>query len=820
MPQKNKHQIEIKKIEIPLTGMSCASCASRIQKGLSGLKGVKEANVNFANSKASLTYYPQQITLKNIIQWIRDIGYGVVVSSVDIPVKGMHCASCVHNIETALARLEGVLNVSANLATEKTKVEYISTLVTLEEIKKAIRQTGYTVMEVPSGETEDTEERERKKELKRLKTKFVVGLILGLIIFVGSSSSMFPWIPSVLNNYFILWILATPVQFWIGWQFYEGAWKALKHKSADMNTLIAVGSSAAYLYSVTATLFPSFFRAGGVEPEVYFDTSAMIIVLIILGRLLEARAKGRTSEAIRKLMDLQPQTARVVREGKEVDLPVQEVKEGDEVLVRPGEKIPVDGEVLKGKSTVDESMITGESFPVKKEKGDEVIGGTINNTGSFHFQVTKVGKDTALAQIIKLVQQAQGSKAPIQRLADVIAGYFVTVVISIAVLTFIIWLNWGPQPALTLALLNFVAVMIIACPCALGLATPTAIMVGTGKGAENGILIKGGESLETVYKIKSIVFDKTGTLTKGKPEVTDIITVNSFSEDELLRVAGSAEKASEHPLSEAIIRKAEERNITLVSPQNFNALQGQGVEAVVDKKRIYLGTECLMREQKIPLQGLIKKSQVLAREGKTLVFIAVEGKAGGLIGVADSLKEDAVQSVEKIRKMGIEVVMLTGDNHRTAQAVAQKAGIERVISEVLPKDKVEVIKSLQKEGNKVAMVGDGINDAPALAQADVGIAIGSGTDVAVETSDITLIKEGLKGVVSALELSGKTIKTIKQNLFWAFFYNSIGIPVAAGVLYPFFGILLNPILAAAAMAFSSVSVVTNSLRLKRVKLNF
>jgi Cu+-exporting ATPase len=585
-----------------------------------------------------------------------------------------------------------------------------------------------------------------------------------------------------------------------------------------MNTLIAVGTSAAYLYSVTATLFPSFFEAGGIKPAVYFDTSALIIVLILLGRLLEARAKGQTSEAIKKLMGLSPKTARVIREGKEMDIPVEEVLVGDTIVVRPGEKIPVDGIVKDGKSAVDESMITGESVPVKKKTGDEVIGATINKTGSFKFQATKVGKDTALAQIIKLVQDAQGSKAPIQRLADVISGYFVPIVISIAIATFVIWFNFGPFPALTFALLTFVAVMIIACPCALGLATPTAVMVGTGKGAEKGILIKGGESLETAHKLDTIVFDKTGTLTRGEPEITDIVTQNDYSEEEILKYAASAEKVSEHPLAEAIIKRAKEKKIELHDPKNFNAIEGHGIEAEVDGKKVLLGNLKLMQKRQIVVRNLEEKAEELAGDGKTPMYISLEGKAAGLIAVADTLKENSLQAVEKLKKLGLEVIMLTGDNKKTAEAIARKAGIDRVLPEVLPEDKVHEIKNLQSGGRIVAMVGDGINDAPALAQADVGIAIGSGTDVAMEASDITLIKGDLRGVVSAIELSKRTIKIIKQNLFWAFFYNTAGIPLAAGVLYPFFGILLNPIFASAAMAFSSVSVVSNSLRLRRVKL--
>jgi len=812
-------EAKTERIDLPIVGMSCASCAAAIQKNLFGLKGVEKANVNFATSKATIFYQPQLVKPQDFISSIRKSGYEVGVASVEIPIQGMHCASCVQNIEKALLRTRGVTKAAVNLATEKARVEYIPSEMSLKEIKEVIEQAGYRVLEVPpEEELADIERIVREKEYKKLKLKFFIGLALGILIFLGSSPRWFPWIPDFLNNFFVLWALATPVQFWIGWQFYRGAWNALRHRNAEMNTLIAVGTTAAYLYSVAATIFPSFFKAGGVMPEVYFDTSAAIIVLILLGRLLEARAKGQTSEAIKKLAGLQPKTARVVRDSKETDIPVEEVMVGDEVVVRPGEKIPVDGVVISGKSAVDESMITGESMPAKKEAGDEVIGATINKTGSFRFKATKVGKDTALAQIIKLVQDAQGSKAPIQRLADTIAGYFVPIVISIAIATFVIWFNFAPSSALTFALLNFVAVLIIACPCALGLATPTAVMVGTGKGAESGILIKGGESLETAHKLETIVLDKTGTLTKGEPEVTDLVTLGSFGQEEVLTFAASAEKASEHPLGEAIVKKAAEQGVEIQASENFKAIEGYGIEAEVKGKKILLGNAKLMQGRKIGTEELEARAKELSQEGKTPIYVSIEGKMAGIIAVADTLKENSTQAVERLKKMGLEVVMLTGDNRRTAEAIARKAGIDRVLSEVLPEDKVHEIKRLQSEGKRVGMVGDGINDAPALAQADIGIAIGTGTDIAMEASDITLIRGDLRGVVSAIELSRRTIRVIKQNLFWAFFYNTLGIPIAAGILYPFFKILLNPIIASAAMAFSSVSVVSNSLRLRRAKL--
>ena len=812
-------EVPNKRIDLPVLGMTCASCAATIQKDLSGLPGIDNANVNFANSNATVFYQPRLVQVKDLVSSIQKSGYDVSIAKVEIPIQGIQCASCVQTIEKSLIQAPGVVKASVNMASETASVEYLPSVTSVAEITKAIESSGYRVLEIPDEkDLEDFEKVAREREYKKLKTKFLLGLALGLLIMLGSMPRLFPWVPAFLNNYFVLLVLATPVQFWIGWQFYRGAGSALRHKRANMNTLVAVGTSAAYLFSLAATLFPAFFESGGLKPDVYFDTSAMIIVLILLGKLLEARAKGRTSEAIKKLAGLQPKTARVLKAGKEVDIPIKEVQVEDEILVRPGEKIPVDGIVTRGQSSVDESMLTGESMPVKKVVGDEVIGATLNKTGSFYFTATKVGKATALSQIIKLVRDAQGQKAPIQRLADIIAGYFVPVVIAIAVLTFVVWMFLGPDPKFTFALLNFVAVLIIACPCALGLATPTAILVGTGKGAENGILIKGGESLETAHKLDAIVFDKTGTLTKGEPEVTDIVTSDSFSEETLIKYAASAEKGSEHPLGSAILKAAAAKNISLNSPDNFLAIEGKGIEALVDDHRILIGNSKLMQERNIQIGDLHDKSENFASEGKTPVFIALDEKAVGLMAIADPLKESSVLAVKKLKDLGLEVIMLTGDNRKTAEAIALKAGINTVFSEVLPQDKVANIKKLQSQGKKVAMVGDGINDAPALVQADVGIAIGSGTDVAMEASDITLIKGDLKGVVAAIDLSKRTIKVIKQNLFWAFFYNTAGIPIAAGLLYPFFGILLNPIFAALAMSFSSVSVVSNSLRLKWAKI--
>ena len=640
------------------------------------------------------------------------------------------------------------------------------------------------------------------------------------------------WMPSFLSNHYLLWALATPVQFWAGWQFYLGFWAGLKHKSANMNTLIAVGTSAAYFYSVAAVLFPGFFEAGGRAAMVYFDTAVIIIGLILLGRFLEARAKGQTSEAIKKLIGMQARTARVIRGGEELDIPVEEVAVGDIVMVRPGEKVPVDGIIREGYSSLDESMVTGESMPVEKKVGDGVIGATINKTGSFRFKATKVGKDTVLAQIIKLVEEAQGSKAPIQRLADLISAYFVPVVIVIGLLTFVAWYFFGPAPALTFALLNFVAVLIIACPCALGLATPTAIMVGTGKGAENGVLIRSGEALETAHKIKVIILDKTGTLTEGKPVVTDIVAASGFKEEYLLKVAASAERSSEHPLGEAIVNAAKERGLTLSDITEFNSITGHGIRVRLDNQQVFLGNLKLMQDQGLSLNGLDQNALQLSSQGKTPMFLGIDGQVAGVIAVADTLKPNSRAAIAELHRQGLEVVMLTGDNQRTADAIAREVGIDRALAEVLPEHKAREVKKLQEEGKVVAMVGDGINDAPALAQADIGIAIGTGTDVAMEAADITLMTGDLRGVVTAISLSKRTMKIIKQNLFWSFAYNTALIPVAAGVLYFVFGQsmtppglrfflgdygFLNPMLAALAMAASSLTVVSNSLRLKRFR---
>jgi Cu+-exporting ATPase len=810
----------LERINLPITGMSCASCALKIEKGLAKVEGVSQANVNFATEKATVIFHPAQTDLSHLIEKVKDLGYGAKVEKVTLPIRGMTCASCVKKVEKALSSVKGVVQAGVNFATERASVEYIPEEVSIRDLKKVVEETGYQVLEVKEEDIVEKERLAREAELSRLQWKFIIGAILlvPILILMYGASFFEKWIGfSKETNFFLQFLLATPVQFWVGWQFYVGFWKATKHKTSDMNTLIAVGTSAAYLYSLIVTFVPHLIMVKGLMMDVYFDTSAAIIVLILLGRFLEARAKGKTSEAIKKLIGLQPKTARVIRNGNEVDIPVEEVTLGDIVVVRPGGKIPVDGIVKEGYSSVDESMVTGESLPVEKKVGDMAIGATINKTGTFKFEATKVGKDTVLAQIVRLVQEAQGSKPPIARMVDVIASYFVPVVISIAIITFIVWYFFGPHPALTYAFLNFVAVLIIACPCALGLATPTSIMVGTGKGAENGILIRGAEALETAHQLDTIVFDKTGTLTKGEPSVTDIIGSEKFTKREILTLAASAEKGSEHPLGEAIINKAEEEGLGHLESKDFQAIAGHGIEATIDSKRILLGNLRLMEERKVILNGLSDRAELLSKEGKTPMFLAVEGKVAGIIAVADTLKEDSKKAIETLYRLGLEVVMLTGDNERTAKAIASQIGIDRVFAEVLPEMKAEEVKRLQAQGKKVGMVGDGINDAPALAQADVGIAIGTGTDVAMESSDITLIGGDLRGVVTAIALSKATIRNIKQNLFWAFAYNTILIPVAAGALFPFFGILLNPIFAAGAMAFSSVTVISNALRLRRFK---
>jgi Cu+-exporting ATPase len=749
---------------------------------------------------------------------------------VDLPISGMTCAACARRIERRLSKTPGVANASVNFATARASVEYDPALAAVNDLIGAVEDIGYGATFVKNeDEAQDTEQAERAAEHKILLRKFLVAAILSFpVLIIAMAHGRIGWLDFPGANWVQL-VLTTPVVLYSGNQFYRGAWASFRHRAAGMNTLIALGTGAAYVYSVAATVAPSFFIVGhgaempgmsGQSVPVYFEAAGVIIALILLGNLLESRARGRTGEAIRRLIRLQPKTARVVRAGREIDLPIGEVVHGDSIIVRPGEKIPVDGVIEDGASAVDESMLTGESVPVDKTAGDEVFGATINKTGSFRFKATKVGKDTVLQQIVKMVQDAQGSRAPIARLADIISGIFTPIVICIALATFAIWFMLAPaDQRLAMALVNFVSVLIIACPCALGLATPTAIMVGTGRGAENGILIKGGESLELAHKMQAIVLDKTGTITRGKPRVADISLVNGsteMSENEVLRLVASVESRSEHPLGEAIVREALERGISLSSISDFHAITGHGIEASVEGKQVLVGNQKFLTDRGVALSAADALASRLASDGKTVMYAAVDGQLLAVLALADEIKPESKPGIAALQRMGIEVIMMTGDNARTAEAVARQVNIKRVLAGVLPDEKANEIKRLQTEERKiVGMVGDGINDAPALAQADVGIAMGTGTDVAIEASGITLVKGDLRGVAAAIALSHATVRTIKQNLFWAFIYNVIGIPIAAGVLYPLTGWLLSPVIASAAMSLSSVSVLTNSLRLRR-----
>jgi P-type Cu+ transporter len=740
-----------------------------------------------------------------------------------LKLRGMSCAACAKNIEQAIRSVPGVTECAVNFGAEQASVMYDANRTDLGKIQDAVSEAGYSSSslqpEIIAGE-DDNERASRLTEKRDLIRKVWVGGVISLILTIGGLPAMtgfhIPFIPAWLHNFWFQAVLTAPVQFWCGQQFFVNGWKAFKRHNATMDTLIALGTIAAYFYSLVVTVFPGFLTAQGLVPAVYYEVAAIVITLILLGRLFENRARGETSEAIRKLMGLQARTARIIRHEQEQEVPVNEVMLGDIVIVRPGETIPVDGEIIDGSSTIDEAMVTGESIPVKKQAGDEVIGATLNKTGSFQFKVTRVGNDTFLAQIVKLVQQAQGSKAPIQRLADQVTGWFVPMVMAIALITFLIWFN--VMGNLTLATLTMVEVLIIACPCALGLATPASIMVGTGKGAENGILIKGAESLELAHKIQTIVLDKTGTLTQGKPTVIDFITVNGIAKEmELIQLAASLERYSEHPLAEAVVRYAELQQIELKNVQEFEAIAGSGVEGYISGHRVQIGTQRWMNELNIDTQPLRERKAQLEASGKTAIWLAVDGKMQGVMGIADALKPSSAAIVRTLKRMGLQVVMLTGDNSRTAESIAHELGIVQVFAEVRPDQKAATVQSLQAGGRIVAMVGDGINDAPALAQADVGIAIGTGTDVAIAASDITLISGDLQGIVTAIQLSRATLRNIRQNLFFAFVYNVAGIPIAAGILYPFLGWLLSPVIAGGAMAFSSVSVVTNALRLRNFR---
>ena len=823
------NSIKGRHIVLPVKGMSCASCAARIEKKVGEVDGVDQAGVNFGAESVTVDFDPDRTSPESIIQTIKKIGFSVPTVKRTFPVEAMTCASCVSRVEKKLRSLEGVTDAQVNLANERATVEYLESRLGMKDFQDALEQIGYHVPqeEIENLSNRDLEEERHRQETRLLTLKLVFSGFAGALIMAGGMRDTLGFLPAwePATYHFLFFLLATPVQFWGGWQFYRGAWTGLKHGYADMNTLIAVGTSVAYAYSVFATFFPSALKTFGSEVLVYYDTSAMIITLVLMGRLLEARAKGRASDAIKKLIGLQPKTARVEREGRELDIPVEQVVQDDILLVRPGEKIPVDGVLVEWPTTIDESMITGESIPVEKQVGDPVIGASINKTGYFKMKATRLGKDSVLAHIIKMVEEAQGSKAPAQRLADQVAGIFVPTVIGLASLAFIVWWVWGsslavlPTDPFLFAMMIFISVMIIACPCALGLATPTAIMVGTGRGAELGVLIKGGEILEQAQKIDTVVFDKTGTLTLGQPEVTDIFIPpeQDMNDIELLSLAASLEKGSEHPLGEAVVAAAAKRDILLAPMEDFRALPGFGVQARVDGHDVVLGNRKLMEEAGLDLSGVENELEEWTREGKTPMLVQVDGRLGGVMAAADQIKPHAIEAVARLKQKGMKVVMITGDHALTARAVADVLGIDEVLAEVLPGDKANEVKQLMEQGRFVAMVGDGINDAPALAQAHIGIAMGSGTDIAMETSDITLMSQNLNAVVDAIELSRSTLRKIKQNLFWAFFYNILGIPIAAGLLYPTYGILLKPLFAAAAMSFSSVSVVSNSLLLKRFK---
>lgn len=815
------------KATLHIQGMTCAACVQRVENGLQALDGIDEAAVNFATGKAAVAYQPDLIELERMRRQVEDLGYQVVKidredqarsSRIIVSIGGMTCAACVRRVENVLKDVPGVNDAAVNLATSKASVWTQPGRVELAQLERAVVDAGYEFLGRVEDQAEDALDLARARDQRELLRKFVVGAILSVLIFMGSMQGWFPFLNGVPRPIMllVLAVLTTPAVFWVGNRFFTGAIKAARQKTSDMNTLVALGSGSAYLYSIAVTIFPGFFAADGEPLHVYFDGAAMIITLVLLGRYLESRARGKTSSAIRRLMDLKPKTARVIRNGEERDIVIEDVLTGDTVVVRPGERIPTDGMVLTGGTSIDESMLTGESLPVFKEPGGKVFAGTINGTGSITFEATQVGAETALARIIRLVEEAQGSKAPIQRLADKVASVFVPIVIMIAVATFLVWYFLAPNADFSRALINFVSVLIIACPCAMGLATPTAVMVGTGLGAESGILIKGGESLETAYRLDTVIFDKTGTLTQGKPAVTDLVAMDGTSEQQLLETVVAIEAVSEHPLAQAIVAMAQERGLAVAAVENFEALSGLGAKGTVHGRAVLVGNPRLMTREGVDVQALSATQQALFTDGKTCIYAAVEGRVIGLLGFSDAPRETAPDAVARLRQMGLELIMITGDNQTTARAIGDRVGIRDVVAEVLPENKADAVRQAQQDGRCVAMVGDGINDAPALAAADLGIAIGGGTDIAMEASDITLVRDDLRLVASAIRLSSLTMKVIRQNLFWAFFYNSVGIPVAAGALYPLFGILLNPMFAAAAMAMSSVSVVSNALRLRRL----
>jgi Cu+-exporting ATPase len=807
---------------LKIEGMTCAACARAVERAVGKLEGISQAKVNLATEKLTVEYDENKINVETIQNAVDKAGYKAVRETVakTLKIEGMTCAACAKAVERAVGKLEGISQAKVNLATERLTINYEPSIIRLSDIKNAVKKAGYKAQDVESAMDSDRDNKLKAK--KSLWQRFIISLICTVpLLYISMGHMIGLPLPRFLDPminpaaFAIAQLVLTLPVIAVGYKYYLVGFKTLLKGSPNMDSLIAIGTSAAVIYGIFATV-QILQGDGSYAMELYFESAAVILTLITLGKYFETVSKGKTSEAIKKLMGLAPNTATIIREDRELNIAIDEVEVGDIIVVKPGEKLPVDGIVISGTTSVDESMLTGESIPVEKHAGDTVIGASINKNGSIRYRATRVGKDTTLAQIIKLVEEAQGSKAPIAKMADIISGYFVPIVIILALLAGLAWYIIGGESVI-FALTIFISVLVIACPCALGLATPTAIMVGTGKGAEHGVLIKSGEALETAHKINTVVFDKTGTITEGRPKVTDVFTADNISKEELLKISASAEKGSEHPLGEAIVDFANDMGIDTVNVTDFMAIPGHGIEVTIDENQVLLGNRKLMTERKINLENWEQISDKLADEGKTPMYIAISGKLAGIVAVADTVKESSKRAIESLHRMGIEVTMITGDNKKTAQAIARQVGIDRVLAEVLPQDKADKVKELQSKGRKVAMVGDGINDAPALAQADIGIAIGSGTDVAMESADIVLMRSDLMDVPTAIQLSRSTIGNIKENLFWAFAYNTIGIPIAMGILYIFGGPLLNPMIAGAAMSLSSVSVVTNALRLKRFK---